>query len=65
LHGLSLVLAQHARTAWDAHKRQNAKALRLLEHGVTGRVGKLRGFGNAIDPRCGAEFIKAAMAVAP
>jgi hypothetical protein len=31
-----------------------------LAHGVSGRVGKLRGFGNAIDPRPAAQFILAA-----
>jgi hypothetical protein len=33
--------------------------VRLLAHGVSGRVGKLRGFGNAIDPRPASAFIAA------
>jgi DNA (cytosine-5)-methyltransferase 1 len=61
LHALSWLLAQHARSAWSAHRRQNAKALRLLEHNVPARVAKLRALGNAIDLRPAAAFIQAAI----
>jgi hypothetical protein len=40
--------------------RRVKPGIRLLAHGVSGRVGKLRGFGNAIDPRPAAQFILAA-----
>jgi DNA (cytosine-5)-methyltransferase 1 len=32
-----------------------------LAHGVPGRVGRLRGYGNAIVPQVAAQFIKAAV----
>jgi DNA (cytosine-5)-methyltransferase 1 len=38
--------------------------LSLLAHGVPGRVGRLRGYGNAIVPQVAAEFIRAAMEAA-
>lgn len=44
----------------DGKARRVKPGLRLLAHGVSNRVGKLRGFGNAIDPRPAAEFILAA-----
>jgi DNA (cytosine-5)-methyltransferase 1 len=31
-----------------------------MAHGVSGRVGRLRGYGNAIVPQVAAEFIAAA-----
>jgi DNA (cytosine-5)-methyltransferase 1 len=34
-----------------------------LAHGVPGRVGRLRAYGNAISPQVGAAFIKAFLAV--
>ena len=45
----------------DGKARRVKSGLRLLAHGVPARVGKLRAFGNAIDPRPAAEFIGAAM----
>jgi hypothetical protein len=33
--------------------------LSIVAHGVSGRVGQLRGFGNAIVPQLAAEFILA------
>jgi DNA (cytosine-5)-methyltransferase 1 len=44
----------------DGKARRVKSGIRLLAHGVPNRVGLLRGFGNAIDPRCAAEFISAA-----
>ena len=43
----------------DGKARRVKPGIRLLAHGIPGRVGKLRGFGNAIDPRPAAEFIGA------
>lgn len=43
----------------DGKTRPVKSGVRLLAHGVPARVGKLRAFGNAIDPRVAAEFIKA------
>jgi DNA (cytosine-5)-methyltransferase 1 len=46
---------------------QDGKARRFepgsfpLAHGVSGRVGLLRGYGNAINPWLAAEFIQAAI----
>lgn len=42
-------------------RRLPEPGIRLLAHGVPARVGKLRGFGNAIDPRAAAKFIEAVM----
>jgi len=39
--------------------RRVKPGVRLLAHGVPSRVGKLRGFGNAIDPRPARAFIEA------
>lgn len=44
----------------DGKARRVKPGVRLLAHGVSNRVGKLRGFGNAIDPRPAAQFILAA-----
>ena len=44
-----------------ARRVPSESALFPLAHGVPGRVGLLRGAGNAIVPQVGAEFIKAAM----
>jgi DNA (cytosine-5)-methyltransferase 1 len=43
----------------DGKARRVKPGVRLLAHGVPNRVGKLRGFGNAIDPRPAARFIGA------
>jgi DNA (cytosine-5)-methyltransferase 1 len=45
----------------DGKARRVKPGVRLLAHGIPNRVGLLRGFGNAIDPRPAAAFIKAAM----
>jgi DNA (cytosine-5)-methyltransferase 1 len=44
----------------DGKARPVKPGIRLLAHGVPNRVGLLRGFGNAIDPRPAAQFIAAA-----
>lgn len=44
----------------DGKARRVKSGIRLLAHGVPARVGKLRAFGNAIDPRPAAAFITAA-----
>lgn len=49
----------------DGKARRVKSGLRLLVDGFPNRVGLLRGFGNAIDPRPAAEFIKAALACRP
>lgn len=41
----------------DGKARRVKPGIRLLAHGVPARVGKLRAFGNAIDPRPAAAFI--------
>ncbi len=43
----------------DGKARPVKSGLCLLAHGVPNRVGRLRAFGNAIDPRPATEFIKA------
>lgn len=45
----------------DGKARRTKPGIRLLAHGIPNRVGLLRGFGNAIDPRPAAAFIEAAM----
>jgi DNA (cytosine-5)-methyltransferase 1 len=44
----------------DGKARRVKSGIRLLAHGIPNRVGLLRGFGNAIDPRSFAQFILAA-----
>jgi DNA (cytosine-5)-methyltransferase 1 len=41
----------------DGKARRVKPGIRLLAHGIPNRVGLLRGFGNAIDPRPAAAFI--------
>ena len=47
----------------DGKQRPVKPGLCLLAHGVSGRVGRLRGYGNAIVPQVAAEFIKAFMEI--
>lgn len=44
----------------DGKRRPTQSGLRPLAHGVPGRVGKLRAYGNAIVPPLAAAFIRAA-----
>jgi len=57
--------AESCKHSWvigaDGKARRVKSGIRLLAHGVPARVGKLRGFGNAIDPRPASEFIRAFM----
>lgn len=43
----------------DGKARRVKPGVRLLAHGVSARVAKLRAFGNAIDPRPASTFVKA------
>lgn len=45
----------------DGKARPVKPGIRLLAHGIPNRVGALRGFGNAIDPRPAAAFIRASI----
>lgn len=49
----------------DGKARRVEPGIRLLAHGVSARVAKLRAGGNAIVPQIAAEIIKAVMAVRP
>lgn len=44
----------------DGKKRRVNPGIDWMAHGVRHRMGKIRGYGNAIDPRLGAAFIEAA-----
>jgi hypothetical protein len=54
-----------ARPGWvighDGKARRVEPSIRLLAHGLSARVGRLRAYGNAIVPEVAAEFIKAAI----
>ena len=49
----------------DGKARPVEPSIPLLAHGVSNRVGKLRGYGNAIVPEIAAEFLKAYMDCCP
>ncbi|MGI9192760.1 MAG: DNA cytosine methyltransferase [Chitinophagaceae bacterium] len=52
-------------TGADGKTRRSKPGICLLVDGLPGRVGRLRGYGNAIVPPLAAEVIKAFMEVAP
>ena len=56
---LSSVLARHAQEAWGAAYEPYAAAGFPLAHGARTRVGRLRGYGNAIVPQVAATFVGA------
>lgn len=52
-------------TGADGKSRRSKPSLPLLAHGIPGRVGRLRAYGNAIVPQVAAEVIKAFMECEP
>lgn len=48
----------HWITGHDGKARLVEPSIRLLAHGVPGRVGRLRAYGNAIVPQAAAEFVR-------
>lgn len=52
-------------TGADGKARRVKPGVRLLAHGLSNRVGRLRGYGNAIVPPLAAEVIRALMDAAP
>jgi len=54
-------IAGERRLGADGATRRIEPGLSPLAHGVPNRVGKIRGYGNAINPILAAEFIKASM----
>jgi hypothetical protein len=54
---LSSVLARHAQAVWGEAFDANARDAFPLAYGVSARVGRLRGYGNAILPQVAAAFI--------
>ena len=59
LHILSSILALYAHEAWGETVYAYARYAGPLAPKHIGRVGRLRGYGNAIVPQVAAEFIKA------
>ena len=53
------------RTGADGKARRVEPGLRILANGVSNRVGKLRGYGNAIVPQVAQAFIQAVMKARP
>jgi DNA (cytosine-5)-methyltransferase 1 len=49
----------------DGKKRRIEPGIEPLAHGISGRVGLLRGYGNAIVPQLAAEFMKAFLECRP
>lgn len=65
LHILSSILARHAQKAWGETFQQNASDAFPLTTGAINRVGRLRGYGNAIVAPLAKEFIAAYMECCP
>ena len=60
---LSSILARHASAAWPEAIAADAEVGFPLGKGSPARVGRLRGYGNAIVPQQAAEFIRAAIGI--
>jgi len=58
---LSSILARYAYTAWEIAHAAYAESCFPLVHGAKNRVGRLRGYGNAINVEAAAEVIRAYM----
>jgi site-specific DNA-cytosine methylase len=65
VHILSSILARHAQTAWGETFQQNARDAFPLTVGAINRVGRLRGYGNALCAPQAQAFIEAVMAECP
>ena len=65
LRVLPSILAFHAQKAWREAFDSHARAGFPLATRVPGRVGRLRAYGNAINPEVAAEFIRAVREVIP
>jgi hypothetical protein len=61
LHLLSSLLARHAHTAWHEAHQAYAETNFVLAHGAGSRVGRLRGYGNAIVAPQAQAFVEAVM----
>jgi len=61
VHILSSLLACHAHTAWFESYRTYAEIGFPLHHKAKSRVGRLRGYGNAINAEQAAHFLEAAL----
>jgi hypothetical protein len=59
MHFLSSLLARHAHTAWADTHAAYAETAHPLAHGARSRVGRLRGYGNAINAEAAIGFIEA------
>lgn len=66
-HALSSDVASHLWSSWESDRGADKEA-RIIPvgfceatHGLSARVGRLRGYGNAIVPQVAVEFIKAFM----